>query len=285
MKKVKLRYFFLFLILLLGSVRVSKLFGQNPNYEIFAIKFAERTLKTPLSDIAVGATDDDSLNVVFMYWLLKGNNGKIILIDAGFTDDMTINPKFITWSPPEKMLAKINIKPEEVTDIILTHPHWDHMGGISLYPNAQVWMQREDYNYFVNDAWQAGGNNAGFNKSDVIKLVQKNLDSKLTLVHGDNIEILPGIKVFIGSKHTFESQYVLVNSDSNPVIIASDNAWFYYNLISLLPIPFTFDSKAYSENLQRMKTMVSNMDLIIPGHDPLVFSKFPKVTDDVVKIK
>ncbi len=31
--------------------------------------------------------------------------------------------------------------------------------------------------------------------------------------------------------------------------------------------------------------MVKNIDLIIPGHDPLVFSKFPKVAEGVVKIK
>jgi glyoxylase-like metal-dependent hydrolase (beta-lactamase superfamily II) len=262
---------------------MSKVFCQS-NYEIFAIKFGERTHKIPLSDAAVGAKGNDSLNVCFMYWLLKGN-GKIILVDAGFADDMEINPKFISYSRPDKMLEKINIKPDDVTDIILTHSHWDHIGGIDLYPGAQVWMQKDDYDYFVGNAWQKGGINNGFNEKDVLKIVQRNLDKKLTLVKGDDIEILPGIKVFTGSKHTYESQYVLVETHSDKVIIASDNAWFYYNLTSLLPIPVTHDSKAYSENLKRMKTMINNIDLIIPGHDPLVFSKFPVVATDVVKIK
>lgn len=258
---------------------------SNPSYEIYALKFGERTNKIPVSDAAVGATGSDSLNVCFMYWLLKGSNGKIILVDAGFTDDMKINPKFIAWSPPEQMLSKLNIKPEAVTDIILTHPHWDHIGGIDLYPDAQVWMQKEDYNYFVGEAWQKGGNKNGFNELDVLKIVNRNLNQKLKLVQGDDIEILPGIKVFTGSKHTYESQFVLVDSASDKVIIASDNAWFYYNINSLLPIPVTHDVKAYSKNLKRMKKMVTNMDLIIPGHDPLVFSKFPRVAVDVVKIK
>jgi glyoxylase-like metal-dependent hydrolase (beta-lactamase superfamily II) len=256
----------------------------NSTYEIFALKFAERTNKTAVSDIAVGSSSTDSVNVCFMYWLLKGNNGKIILVDAGFTDDMKINSKFITWSAPEKKLSELKIKPEEVTDIILTHPHWDHIGGISLYPNAHIWMQSNDYNYFVNDAWQKGGNNSGFNKTDVIKVVEKNLENKLTLLKGDSVEILPGIKVFIGSKHTFESQFVLVNSKSEKVIIASDCAWYYYNLSSLLPIPVTHDANAYTENMKRMKSMVDKQDMIIPGHDPLVFSKFETVGNGIVKI-
>jgi glyoxylase-like metal-dependent hydrolase (beta-lactamase superfamily II) len=284
MNKIKLLYAPIVLLIYFGTAITSKAFSQNNNYEIFALKFGERTNKIPVSDAAVGAAGNDSLNVCFMYWLLKGN-GKIILVDAGFTDDMAINPKFITWSRPDKMLEKINIKPADITDIILTHPHWDHIGGIDLFPDAHVWMQKDDYDYFVGTAWQEGGNKNGYNEKDVLKIVQRNLNKKLTLVKGDDIEILAGIKVFTGSKHTYESQYVLVGSGSDKVIIASDNAWFYYNLISLLPIPLTLDAKAYSENLKRMKTMVTNIDLIIPGHDPLVFSKFPSVAKEVVKIK
>lgn len=284
MKKNALAFAQIIMIIFFSSGIYSIAFSQDNNYEIYALKFGERTNKIPVSDAAVGAISNDSLHVCFMYWLLKGN-GKIILVDAGFSDDMEINPKFISYNRPDKMLEKINIKPADVTDIILTHPHWDHIGGIDLYPGAHVWMQKNDYDYFVGEAWQADNNKNGFNEKDVLKIVQRNIDKKLTLIKGDDIEIMPGIRVFIGSKHTFESQYVVVGTGPDKVIIASDNAWFYYNLTSLLPIPVTLDSKAYSENLKRMKTMVKNIDLIIPGHDPLVFSKFPVVAPDVAKIK
>jgi len=254
-------------------------------YEIYAIKFGERTNKIPIADAAVGAAGNDSLNVCLMYWLLKGNNGKNILVDAGFTGDSEINPKFISFSPPDKMLEKINMKAADITDIIITHPHWDHIGGIDLYPGAMVWMQQADYDYFVDDAWQKDGNKGGFNEKDVLKIVTRNLDGNLMLVKGDNIEIIPGVKVFIGAKHTFESQYVMVGTGDDKVIIASDNCWFYYNLAHLLPIPVTHNANAYKNNLARMKLMIPDKDYIIPGHDPLVFSKFPSVAEGVVKIK
>ncbi|CAN5635170.1 N-acyl homoserine lactonase family protein [soil metagenome] len=282
--EIRTRFRFAVLLIFFGIVISTGAFSQV-KYEIYALKFGERTNKIPLADAAVGATGTDSLNVCFMYWLLKGNNGRNILVDAGFTGDADINPKFISFSPPDKMLEKINMKPDEITDIIITHPHWDHIGGIDLYPDAMVWMQKDDYNYFVTDAWQHDGNSKGFNKKDVVKIVQRNLDEKLTLIKGDDIEILPGIKVFIGGKHTFESQFVLVGSGADKVILASDNSWFYYNIEHLLPIPVTHDAKAYVKNLARMKSMVSNMDYIIPGHDPLVFTKFSPVAEGVVQIK
>ena len=283
------KFRFLFLatvwILVAATAILSPAFCQDNTYEIYALKFGERTNKIPVTDVAVGSPRTDSVQACFMFWLLKGNNGRTILIDPGFTDDADNNPAAITYVRPDMMLDKIKVKPEEITDIIITHPHWDHIGGMDLYPNATVWMQKDDYDYFVGAAWQKDGNNGGFNKKDVAKVVSRNLEGKLVLVKGDDLEIIPGIRVFIGSKHTFESQYVLAETEDRQVIIASDNSWFYYNLESGLPIPICMDQKAYAANLKRMRKMVKDVDFILPGHDPLVFTRFPKVADDVVRIK
>lgn len=257
--------------------------AQSPTYDIYALEYAQGLSKVGFSDIAVGSESTDSTEVNYAIWLLQGDNDKLVLIDAGFTD--TIQHPQKTFSRPDLVLEKLNISPKQITDIIITHPHWDHIGGIDLFPNAMLWMQEDDYNYFTGAAWQQNAINRGLDKNDVPGLLQKNLDGKLTLVKGDDREIIPGIKVFIGSKHTFESQYVLVNGSAGKTILASDNIWFYHNLHQLLPIPLTFDPEAYVREMQRMKTLVLNEQLIIPGHDPKVFTLFPKITEGVVKIE
>jgi hypothetical protein len=78
---------------------------------------------------------------------------------------------------------------------------------------------------------------------------------------------------------------VLVNGTSGKTILASDNIWFYYNLEHLLSIPFRFDADAYINAMKRMKTLVDDPRLIIPGHDMLVFDRFPRVMDGVVRIE
>src|SRR4051794_36074155 len=86
-------------------------------------------------------------------------------------------------------------------------------------------------------------NMGGFNKNDVHKLLDLNLEGKLTLVDGDDKKIIPGIKVYTGSRQTFNSQYVFVETGLNKIILASDNIWIYYNLDHLQPAPSygTFD--------------------------------------------
>jgi len=118
-------------------------------------------------------------------------------------------------------------------------------------------------------------------------MVELNMAGKVTLVDGDDKEIMPGIKVYTGSRHTFNSQYVLVQAAGNKVILASDNIWIYYSLQHLVPAApgGTFDPAGYVKAMQRMKTLVSDVKYIIPGHDAKIFSIFPTVADGVVRIQ
>jgi len=261
-------------------------YAQNSNkYEVYAIRFATEKGRLALSFAAAGGSDRDSLRLCDMFWLLVGN-GKHILVDAGYPQIDYNKDWDSIYIRPDSALLRINIKPTDITDIIITHPHEDHIGGIEFFPSAQIWMQKDDYDYFVGAAWQKNGFNEGLYKEDVKKIVNKNLEGKLTLIKGDSIEIFPGIRAFIGSKHTWESQYLLVKTKTDDVIIASDNSWFYYNLEHLMPIThFVFDQVAYLNQLKRMRVLQPDISLIIPGHDPLVFSKFPQVAEGIVKIR
>lgn len=256
---------------------------HNDEYEVYAIKF-NGGYKIQAKDWVVGAAPDDSINVCDMFWLIKGQNGKNILVDAGFLDSTNANANYLR---PDLVLQRINISPQDISDIILTHPHNDHIGGINLFPKAQIWMQKNDYDYFTGAAWLENGYSVGFEKNDVNNIIEINLQGRLNLINGDDMEIMPGIKVFTGSKHTFENQYLLVNPNSkkNEILLASDAIWFYLNYEKLLPVSVCMDSLAYVEAMKRIKTLVSNPDLIIPGHDDKVFSKFPEVQNWIVKIE
>lgn len=261
--------------------------AQTPTYEVYALQFAASGLPSTAADFSLNAPKTEPVKMVFMFWLIRGN-GKNILVDAGFVNDLESFKEFgiVQYIRPDSALLRFGIKPGDVTDIIFSHPHADHIDGVTLFPNAQIWIQKEDFNYFVSTAWQKGQSN-GFEKRDVRAMVELNMAGKVTLVDGDDKEIMPGIKVFTGSRHTFNSQYVLVDTQPNKIIIASDNIWIYYSLDHMVPPSpgGTLDPVGYVKAMQRMKTMVSDPKYIIPGHDGAVFSRFPMVAKDVVEIK
>jgi glyoxylase-like metal-dependent hydrolase (beta-lactamase superfamily II) len=261
-------------------------FSQTADqYEVYAIEYGDSQARRPASTVTIGGSSDDSLSFAYYIWFLKGYNGRNILVDVGYERDYTKPLSGQHYIRPDSALRRLGVSPDDITDIIITHAHNDHIGGLNLFTRGTIWMQRNEYMYFVGDAWQKGADHRGLNKDDVLKIVKANLDGRVQFVDGDSIEIIPGIRVFTGSKHTFESQHLLVDTKTDRVMLASDDSWFYYNLDHDLSITLTMDAAAYIVQLKKMKRMVYNTYLIIPGHDPLVMSRFPKVAEGVVRIR
>src|SRR2546421_1109933 len=252
--------------------------------EVFAIRYAT------IPDFAVaglvqGAESGRKIDIAMMVWLIRGG-GHNVVVDSGF-----YRPQFFkSWKVkdfvrPDEAVARAGVKAADVTDVILTHAHWDHADGADLFPNAQIWIQKDEYSYYTGAAWQPGGKSGGIEPDDVLTLVKLNTAHKVNLVDGDDREIIDGIKVYTGGRHTFASQYVSVRTASGTVVIASDNMYLYENLEKHAPIAQTFDAESNLKAQDRMKQIAMRPDLIVPGHDPAVFVKFPKPGNGVARIQ
>ena len=93
---------------------------------------------------------ESSINV----FLLR-KDGKIALIDAGNAPER---------GSLRKKLQKANIRPEEISDIFITHIHPDHVGGLlwegkALFPNATLHIAKEEL-----EAWKKDANRSGLAK-------------------------------------------------------------------------------------------------------------------------
>lgn len=78
--------------------------------------------------------------------------------------------------------------------------------------------------------------------------------------------------------------FAIKYGERDEVLVASDAVWFYLNLEKELPASICFNPAAYVNAMKRMKTLIPDPNLILPGHDNQVFSKFPKVNERVVRI-
>ncbi len=135
------------------------------------------------------ALKDEKVDVDFVVWLIRGG-GRNILFDSGFHRERWFKQWKVTdYLRPDEAVRQAGVKPEEVTDVVISHAHWDHMGGIDLFPKATVWIQKDEFRYYTGDAWQPGGHNGGIDPDDIQELVRLNTEGRLRLVDGDNVEI------------------------------------------------------------------------------------------------
>jgi glyoxylase-like metal-dependent hydrolase (beta-lactamase superfamily II) len=249
--------------------------NSTPEYSIQAIRYAISP-GFPVAGLVMGAPKDEKVDIAMVIWLIRGGS-RTILFDSGFHRE-----KWFRYFPmndyvrPDEAVKLAGVKPEEVTDIVISHAHWDHMGGIDLFPKATVWIQKDEYRYYTGEAWQPGGNHGGIDPEDVKELLQLNTEGRLRLIAGDNVEILPGIHVYTGARHTYASAYLRV--EGNPAfVLASDNCYLYRNL-STHAASATFGEADHVANIAaqaRMIELAGSVDRVVPGHDPLQFQKFP----------
>ena len=264
----------------------SAAFGADkPQYTVDAIRYGT------IADFAVrglvsGADASRKMDIAMIVWLVRGN-GHTILVDSGF-----YRPQFFKqWNirdfkkPSDAVEELAGVKPEEVTDVIITHMHWDHADGADLFPKARIWVQRDEYTYYTGEAWQHPRTHGGIDPDDVLAFVKMNIEGRLSFVEGDDQEIIPGITCYIGGKHTYQSQYAGVNTAAGTVILASDNVYLYENLDKHVPIAASLDKDSNLRAQDRMRKLAANERLIIPGHDPAIFERFQGPKPGIVRIQ
>lgn len=110
-------------------------------------------------------------------------------------------------------LAANGIDASEVTDVVLTHCHWDHIGNLELFPKARIWVQAlelvqlRDMPGYMEGGWPAP------------KLVA--CRERLQLVHGD-YNLCPLIRLLYTGGHSLGHQVVEVETEQGRVVLGGD---------------------------------------------------------------
>jgi glyoxylase-like metal-dependent hydrolase (beta-lactamase superfamily II) len=254
-------------------------------YDAYAVRFGILPAFS-VAGLVAGAERGRTLDIPVMVWLLKGSNGRQVLVDSGFYHQRFLDQ----WKPrnfrtPAAAVEAAGVKADAITDVIISHAHWDHVDGVDLFPKATIWIQREEYQYYTGAAWQARNTHGGVDADDMQALLKINTEGRLRFVEGDDQEILPGLRCYTGGKHTWASQFVSAATAAGTAVFASDNIYLYENLEKHAPIAQTLDAASNLKAQDRIRTLASDPRLIVPGHDPLVFEKFPAVAEGVVHIR
>src|ERR1041385_1187079 len=158
-KSVAAILFFLACVSIIGQTAPAP---ASPVYEVFAIRYASIP-GFPVNALIADADPQRKLSIAMTVWLIRGN-GRNILVDSGF-----YRPQFFKQFKVEgfmkssEAISQLGIMlagqpaltPEDITDVIITHMHWDHADGMDLFPKAHVWLQKDEYTYYTGEAWQS----------------------------------------------------------------------------------------------------------------------------------
>lgn len=173
----------------------------------------------------------DALNMIdlSMRCLLADDGENVILIETGighknskkFIDMFVINHDINTLS---NALSNHGYSEENITHVILTHLHFDHVGGALYYDDAELKPTFPNAVYYVSEKnWEAGLNPSPRDKASYLDLNYKLLEDRgLLKLVSDNSEILDGISTYTVNGHTTGQQLIKIYNKKKTVVFCSD---------------------------------------------------------------
>jgi hypothetical protein len=137
------------------------------------------------------------------------------------------------WISPVRMLAELGVQPDAVTDIVISHAHFDHMGSIGKFPRARIWIQKREllsWHEAMALPPQFGFITAIINPDDLRNAFDASVEHRLTLLDGDKDNLVPGIHARFGEGHTMGQQFVVIETGRGRLVISGDCVYDVRNI-------------------------------------------------------
>lgn len=197
-------------------------------WDLFVLEYA-RSHQQPWVDLISGMYEDGRVDLPFSFMLAR-RGGRNVLIDTGFMQDERssgFSRKFgiPNWISPVRMLSEIGVAADAITDIVITHAHFDHMGSIAEFPNARIIIQKSELLCWYEAIAlppRFGYLTAIIDPDNLRTALEASIEHRVTMVEGDKDNVLPGIHVRLGAGHTLGQQFVIVETARARLVISGD---------------------------------------------------------------
>ncbi|MBO0831912.1 MAG: N-acyl homoserine lactonase family protein [Actinobacteria bacterium] len=258
--------------------------GGSPSYQVTAVRYGTRS--TTKSDVflhySLYGEPDEPVQMDYFFWVVR-NPARTILVDCGFNDASGTRRGRTMLLPPVAALRQLGIEPGDVSLLILTHAHYDHVGNVPEFPVAEIVMSEREYEFWTGPLGTRALFATSAETADIAALSQARAAGRLRLLPAPppggsaaRQSVAPGVDVLELGGHTPGQLVVLVSAEGGEVVIASDALHYYDELRLDRPFTHVADLPAMYQGFELLRELASDKTrYLVAGHDPEVMRRFP----------
>jgi glyoxylase-like metal-dependent hydrolase (beta-lactamase superfamily II) len=205
------------------------------------------------------------------------------VIDCGFTEETARKRKRTFLRDPIDALKLVGVDAGTVQDVVLTHLHYDHVGGFNRFPKAKVHLQEPEIHYATGRYMQHHRLAHSFEVEDIVGVVRLNFAHRVQFYNG-GAELAPGITLHPVGGHSMGLQFVKVHTKRGWVVVASDTTHYYENMMTDRPFTTALHIGLMLEAYDTLRREAPSPQHIVPGHDPKVMQFYPPPSPELAGI-
>lgn len=168
--------------------------------DIINVEYAQGDM--PETFFKADGSADKYRRILFRNFLIRTDN-RLIMVDAGC--ETMPGWTMYDFIGPVKALENLGYKPEDITDLIITHAHGDHIECVKYFKNSNIYIQRDEY--------AAGSDNF--------------TDDMSVILFDDECEVAPGVKAVKSAAHSIGSTVVEVADNGKSYVFAGDEFYVW----------------------------------------------------------
>lgn len=252
-------------------------------WHVYAIRYADRAARRRADSFIFDDNHDQPHPMDYFIWLLRQGD-RSILVDTGYDTEEGQRRERPVLMDPKAALAPFGLTPDDIDQIIVTHLHYDHAGGLHLFPNATLHLQAAEMAYATGPCMCHDTLRFPFSAEHVCEAVRRVYAGRVVFYEGDG-QVDDGVTVHCIGGHSRGLQAVRVRTSAGWLVLASDASHYYENIWSRKPFPIVVDLEDMLRGFDTLESLASRRELVVPGHDPIVRRIFPQdLADHITRL-
>lgn len=253
-------------------------------YEAYALRYASvegRKSRLFHRFERYGEADAD-LPVDCYFWVVR-NADTVALIDCGFARTSAGVGSLIAYTSPIELLAQIGLTPSDVDVVLISHLHFDHIDNARLFPRARFVVGREELAFWTDPISEKPMLGVAAGREALAYIVSLAEAGGLETVQA-RTQVLPGVTAIPLRGHTPGHVIYEVEAENRTLVFAGDAMHYYEELELDRPYATFVDLEGMYRTYEYLRDRASAGAVLVAGHDPLVMTRFPDVSDNCVDL-
>jgi len=242
-------------------------------FEIFAIRYAHLGNRHPGENFVLADPHEFASDLDYFVWIVRRNDCTFV-VDTGFGKEAAARRKREWLRCPAESLRLLGLDAAQVSDVVLTHLHYDHAGNLDRFPRARFHLQDREIAFATGRCMCHQTLRAPFDLDNTLEMVRL-VYSERAVFHDGDAELVPGLTLHRVGGHSAGLQVLRVWTRRGWVVVASDASHLYANFEQRRPFPIVYNTAEMLEGFKLLDRLAESPEHIVPGHDPLVMKYYP----------